>query len=209
MFLKQKFSIRIFILTILTGIVVQLPLVGAYGLFTSQANNKVNIISTGFWVTPTITPTVTVTPSPSIFVVTPTPTATPTPSTVLSSDIFLNEFMPMPSLGDDWVEIYNSSSVSADLSGWQLVDNTSVMFTFPPGDTISGGGYRVVEVNNRLNNGGDKIFLYDNESNLIDSVSYNGSDVEEDVSIGRNPDGVGEWQSCATVSKGSSNNNAC
>src|SRR5689334_18891591 len=44
--------------------------------------------------------------------------APPTPQ------ILINEFMPRPSSGSEWVELFNPNPVDIDLSGWKIDDNT-------------------------------------------------------------------------------------
>ena len=46
----------------------------------------------------------------------------------------------------DWVELYNGSGQSVDLSGWNLSDSKKnpEKFTFPAGTTVKKGGYLLV-----------------------------------------------------------------
>src|SRR5262245_46929998 len=44
--------------------------------------------------------------------------AQPTPQ------ILINEFMPRPSSGSEWVELFNPNPVDIDLGGWKIDDNT-------------------------------------------------------------------------------------
>jgi hypothetical protein len=48
----------------------------------------------------------------------------------------------------DWVEFYNNSSASYDMSGMGLGDSIdgTIRWTFPPGTIIPNGGYLVVGV---------------------------------------------------------------
>ncbi len=121
--------------------------------------------------------------------------------------VVINEFMPNPSNNQDWAELYNLSGSPINLSGWQLSDVAGVFETL--NSTINPGSYLVITQFQRLDNGGDAIFLRNNNQILIDSRSYLGSEVFLDKSIGRNPDGTGDWKSCITPSSGSSNNLAC
>lgn len=121
---------------------------------------------------------------------------------VWAADIILNEAMPNPSSGNDWIEIYNTSNTSLDLNNWSLADSTSTMKTLS--ETISANGFLVIEVSNRLNNGSDDIYLKDSGATTIDTYSYT-SNPGSDITFGRNPDG-GNWTILATSSKGSSNN---
>jgi len=103
----------------------------------------------------------------------------------------INEFLPNPP-GDDnspmpngeWIEIYNSGNVDLDLEGLKLKDNANHEIIISDVRTLSGTvieakGYLVVYMNGFsgfLNNGGLEIInLYNIENNLIESVSYDGS----------------------------------
>lgn len=107
-----------------------------------------------------------------------------------STSVVINEFMAHPSAGNDWVELYNSSTDQVDLNGWKLVDSTSTMKTLT--ETIYPNSTLVIYVSNRLNNSGDTITLQDPTGTTIDSYAYS-SDPGIDVSITRTPDG-GTWQ---------------
>ena len=92
----------------------------------------------------------------------------------------------------DWVEFYNDSCESVDISGWIFKDeNDDHIFIFPPNmvlepealivlcrDTAAFSGL-FPEVNNYLgdfdfglSNGGELIRLFDNQENIIDSLTY-------------------------------------
>ncbi len=93
---------------------------------------------------------------------------------------------------EDWVEIYNHSSVSVDLKHWKLLDNSSGgVFFIPPGNIITAGGYMVIsrnipdfkrfypergpilgELRYGLNSVTDGIVLLDNNNNIHDEVVY-------------------------------------
>ncbi len=120
---------------------------------------------------------------------------------LFASSIVINELMPHPSPGSDWIEIYNPDSDNTNLSNWTLVDSTSTMKTLS--GTIVSNGFATFDVTNRLNNSGDSIYLKDPSGNIIDNYSYN-SDPGMNKSIGRSPDG-GNWTVLASSSKGSSN----
>ena len=67
-------------------------------------------------------------------------------------DLLINEFLIDPLEGSEWVEIYNNSSSSIDLSNWSLFDGVSkIGFST---STIEAGSYFIWEFNNKLNNTG-------------------------------------------------------
>ena len=70
------------------------------------------------------------------------------------SDVLITEFVAendesyLDEDGDaeDWIEIYNNSSTSVDLSGWSLTDDAADLtkWIFPPGTSLGAGEYRVI-----------------------------------------------------------------
>ncbi len=127
------------------------------------------------------------------------------PSTFAS--VVINEILPHPSSGDDWIELYKTESSEVDISGWKLEDSTSVMKTFSDGTKIaSSASFLQVSLSNRLNNGGDTVKLKDKNDNLIDEKSYS-SDPGTDVSLGRYPDGNNNWGVLLSVTPNGSNSN--
>ncbi len=116
--------------------------------------------------------------------------------------IVLNEFLPHPNgiaygfdFGTDssnmpqgeWVELFNNSGSSRNLSGWYIWDasgfeSNKVYITASSTDTgstvIPGGGWLVVYMNKAvLNNGGDDVRLYNPSNVLVDSFAYANHDV--------------------------------
>jgi len=130
------------------------------------------------------------------------------------SVVSISEFLPDPA-GDDeqamedgeWIEIYNPGDEDLDLLGFYLQDNVGsdadvyiTNLTTKDGTTIKNENYLIVYMNGVSgflnNNGYDKINLYDLNGNLIDSVSYEGSD--EGVSWSLSD---GEWEKSAPTPK--------
>ena len=91
----------------------------------------------------------------------------------------------------DWIELYNTSDVEIDLSGWIFMDEDENTFLFPDGCSISPNGYYIViedsvlfeesypYVSNftgsfgfGLSGGGEKLLLYTSENALADSLDY-------------------------------------
>ena len=100
--------------------------------------------------------------------------------------VVLNEFLPNP-LGDDdqigisgeWIEIFNKTSDSLDLSGWYIkdVDDNQIFIqtdnTLDNSTTIDANGWLVLFMNNDiLNNDGDTVNLYNSNDVLVDSYVY-------------------------------------
>jgi len=119
-----------------------------------------------------------------LYLVSPTPTF---------AFVVINELMPNPTSGDDWIELYKSDPEEIDISGWQIEDKTSIVKTFPDGTKIaSNSSFMQVFVSNRLNKDNDLIKLKDKNSNVVDEKSYS-QDPGTGVSIGRYPDGSDNW----------------
>lgn len=95
-----------------------------------------------------------------------------------ASDIIINEFVSHPNSGEEeWIELFNTTESSIDLTNWKLTqlsnpsttpkeDNPLIL-----SDTILGGGVFVIKISN-LNNGGDSISLYDPSDSLVSRVTY-------------------------------------
>lgn len=127
-----------------------------------------------------------------------------TPHPVLASSVVINEILVHPSSGSDWVELYNPTDSTIDLTGWSLSDSTSQIKSLS--GSLQSNSFISFDVSNRLNNGGDSIYLKNQSGLLIDSYSYS-VDPGADVSIGRSPDGS-SWGILTAVTKGTANSSA-
>ncbi len=117
----------------------------------------------------------------------------------------------------DWIEIYNSSDVSTDLSGYGISDNASkpYRFTFPDGTVIGPGEYITVFCSSKeitlngqytasfgLSADGETVTLTDRNGNVSDTVSF--GSLDSDVSYGRITDG-GSSFAVMSMTPGASN----
>jgi len=105
--------------------------------------------------------------------------------------IVMTELMVDPPTGHrdgEFIELFNNSDASIDLSGWEFADGVS--FTFPPGTILDSGEYLVIAANEtftsnahpsanivgqyegELANGGELLQLIDSWGNLADEVHY-------------------------------------
>ena len=135
-----------------------------------------------------------------------------TKSSYADSDIKINEISPHPSSGNkEWVEFYNPESV--DLSSYVLDDDTN--FGDDTGSTAkkslsaydnSTYPYPTFEFGSFLNNGGDYVVLFSQDGAIIDQYQYS-EDPGSDVSIGRSPDGFGDFTILSSQTKGFQNSN--
>jgi hypothetical protein len=134
--------------------------------------------------TPTTPPTATRTSTPTT---PPTTTRTSTPSAtpaVWPNGILINELLPNPQAryGDEWVELFNGGTSSADLAGWQIDDGVGggAPHTLPAGSLLAPGAYLVVALPNPiLNNDGDSVRLLRPDGSLADTVDFAGSAADQ------------------------------
>ncbi len=89
--------------------------------------------------------------------------------TAQSPDVVINEFAAKAN--PEWIELYNTTSGSINLTGWALIDM--------PGDTnilsgsIPGNGYFLFTFStNNLSNDGDVILLVNTSGDTVDLVGY-------------------------------------
>ncbi|SFJ65011.1 thermonuclease family protein [Thermoflavimicrobium dichotomicum] len=128
-----------------------------------------------------------------------------------NTNLVINEVLPAPSstFTKEFVEIYNPTSSSVDISGYvidDIVGGGSAPYTIPSGTIIPAKGYFVWETTNYFNNsGGDDVTLKAPNGTIIDQYHYSSS--AYDQSWYRLPDG-GAWSTSqdATPTKGTSNN---
>ncbi|WP_370647495.1 CotH kinase family protein [Rhodohalobacter sp. 614A] len=136
------------------------------------------------------------------------------PTAVFGQDLYLNEVMSSNDSiisdedGDfqDWVEIYNAGSDTIQLAGFGLSDDEDEPFkwTFP--DTIiQPKNFMLIWASNKERNtaggelhtnfaisaSGETVILTHPDGTQVDQLSP--TEIPSDVSIGRQPDGTGDW----------------
>lgn len=119
----------------------------------------------------------------------------------------------------DWVELYNPSSVSVDISGYFLSDDVTEItkYTFPEGTVIMGGGCIVVYCSRdaaasegrhaapfNISAGGETLFLADSDRRVISKVEV--PQLAQDISYCRKSDG--NFGFCASPSPNAPNNDS-
>ena len=123
------------------------------------------------------------------------------PSRALAQ-VVINEVLPVPAEGEDWLELYNTTDEEIVLRDLTLSDSTSNLVAINEA-TVSARGFLVFEVGNRLNNGGDTVYLKNSQGATVDEFGYD-ENPGTGIALGRVPDG-GQWGVCSQPTKGSSN----
>ncbi len=131
------------------------------------------------------------------------------------SSVVINEFLPVNNITiadqngefDDWIELFNLSSASVNLSGYFLSDDKKEpgKWKFPQGTSIAGNSYLIIwadgdttetglHANFKLSSSGEDVVLSDPSKEKLDKISYPAQPLE--LSYARVPNGTGEfkWQ---------------
>ncbi|MGY0232054.1 lamin tail domain-containing protein [Longispora urticae] len=105
----------------------------------------------------------------------------------------------------DWVELVNTGTAAANLSGWVVKDNdNSHAFTIPTGTTLPVGGFLALDVEASFGLGSaDSARLYKpGGSTLVDTYTWT---AHAAATYGRCADGTGAFTSTAPATKGAAN----
>lgn len=125
-----------------------------------------------------------------------------------TGQVVVNEIFPSASNGVDWVELYNTTSSTLDLSYCYIDDipgGGGSPIQIPAGTIIAPYGFWTMDRSSYFNNGGDDVrLLLDDAATVLDSYTY--TSTPYDVSWYRLGDG-GNWQATTTSSptKGATN----
>lgn len=134
------------------------------------------------------------------------------PKIAASEDVVINEFMASNSKTakdqdgeyDDWIELFNNSGKTLDLSGYFLSDKSDniTKWVFPKGTSISPYGYLIVwadengkqeglHANFKLSASGEEIYLSKPDTTVIQSIVF--GEQKTDWSSSRIPNGKGDF----------------
>ncbi|MCK6605212.1 MAG: CotH kinase family protein [Ignavibacteriaceae bacterium] len=135
----------------------------------------------------------------------------------------INEFMASnastisdPDFGEfgDWIEIYNAGAYPVELNGLFVTDNRTLPFKFQIDTAVTvQPGNRVLiwaddhntglHANFKLSGSGEFIGIYDSSGNVIDTFTFGAQ--QTDISMGRFPEGEGEFYFFNPASPGTAN----
>ena len=115
----------------------------------------------------------------------------------------------------DWIEIYNPSSSSIDITGYKIYDSggfngTKPKKLFPGGSIIPANGFLVIVVDDTdssgfgLSSSGDEVWLENGSGVVIDNITIPAMP-DTATSYGRLPDGSTIWQILNPRTRGFSN----
>ena len=144
--------------------------------------------------------------------------------TAFSQGIVINEVMTSNSntiLDDfgepsDWLELYNDSEETIDISGWYLTDDEAVLMKWQfPNTTMLPGSFLLVfcsdrdtlsaylHTNFKLKASGEELILSNQQGEEVDEVDP--VDLDVDISYGRVADGAAQFDLFYTTSPGFTN----
>ncbi|MBI2415813.1 MAG: lamin tail domain-containing protein [Candidatus Kerfeldbacteria bacterium] len=130
----------------------------------------------------------------------------PITSPVYSTAVSIVELLPNPSgseSSDEFIELYNDSTDTIDLTDWMVSDATATDYVLS--GSIGANQYLVIyrEASHlALNNTGDTVELFHPDGALVDTITYTGS-VDDDVSYAYTT--ATDWQWSITATPGRSN----
>lgn len=115
------------------------------------------------------------------------------PVVTASEGLFINEVY---TTGEDWIELYNGTSESKNLSNYKIYDDGTVKYTLPVGTIINANSYLIIvcndvgvglEANFKLSSTGETVYLENTGGELVDFLEV--PQLDNGQSYGRFPDG--------------------
>jgi hypothetical protein len=126
-----------------------------------------------------------------------------------AAKVLINEVLAHTDLPQlDTLELYNGSTLPADLSGCVLTDDVRTnRFRIPAGTVLAPGGFLVLDENAlgfRLSSAGETVwFISSNGVRVLDAVRFGAQ--ENGVASGRTPDGASGWRRLESFTPGKAN----
>jgi regulation of enolase protein 1 (concanavalin A-like superfamily) len=124
-------------------------------------------------------------------------------------NVVINEFLAHTDPPDyDYIELYNHSTASVDISGCILTDNPDTnKFVIPPGTIIPPRGfvfYSETNMNFALNAMGETIYFFKpDRSRVLDAVQFGAQ--QNGIATGRWPDGANDFYRLSAKTPGAAN----
>jgi hypothetical protein len=124
--------------------------------------------------------------------------------------LYINELYA--SAGDDWIELYNASEETKDLTGYKIYDDPGNKYILPASTVIAGKSYLILVcddtgtglfTNFKLSSIGETVYLENVEGNVIDKVQF--PSMADGQSYGRYPDGSATFKISGATTKEQSN----
>jgi hypothetical protein len=124
--------------------------------------------------------------------------------------LYINELYA--SAGDDWIELYNASEATKDLTGYKIYDDPANKYVLPANTVIIGKSYLILVcddtgtglfTNFKLSSIGETVYLENVEGNVIDKVQF--PSMADGQSYGRYPDGSETFKISGATTKEQSN----
>ena len=131
---------------------------------------------------------------------------------VKDTGILINE---VAAKGEDWIELYNKTGRSVDLSGYRVYDDPVAIPYTLPSLTLPAGGHVILicdssatgtGTNFRLSSNGETVYLEDATGALIDFVEF--PSLTGSQSWARFPDGGSDWRITGLATQGTANGQA-
>lgn len=141
--------------------------------------------------------------------------------------VVINEIMAKNKTGatdeagqyDDWIELYNKSTNSISLDGWNITDNqfNITKFTIPAGTNIGPDEYIIIwadedgnqgslHANFKLNGDGEALILFNAADELVDEMEFLAQ--SDDIAYARVPNGTGNFVFQSATHKGNNDTGA-
>lgn len=105
---------------------------------------------------------------------------------------------------DDWIELFNTTDVPVDISGYGISDDVDALgkFKFPQGTLVPENGYLIIwadddqiqgplHVQFKLSASGESVYFTDPNDNILDQVTF--GDIPTDLAYARDPNGNGNF----------------
>lgn len=140
--------------------------------------------------------------------------STPVPVVQNLTALKINEFVVDPESGNEWVELYNNSTASVDITDAMICDARNTTSTCKKiMGSVGGNGWLQVDLQTKsfLNNSGDSVILKNSSGSIIDRIDYDDElTPDEGQSLARKIDGKDtdndiDWIVTDTITPGKAN----